>query len=121
MGSHVTSTSRSLSSKPVLSSGADVFLQDTGHLSSGHSGEFHQVLELLGVTTLKDSLLCCAAPSENEFGVVCTTGIASGKWETDDFEVMEVAHPWGTRCVPSRAVTYDSASHRVWTRRGAVS
>jgi NADPH:quinone reductase-like Zn-dependent oxidoreductase len=98
MGCHVTSTSRSASSSPlILSAGADTFLHDTGDLSSSHSGEFQKVLELVGITTLKDSLRCCGPPSsddakgsgsESEYGVLCMTGIAGGKWSMDDFEPM---------------------------------
>lgn len=44
-------------------------------------GGFDKVLELVGVTTLKDSLRCV-----KEGGVVCVTGVAGGKWAFDHFE-----------------------------------
>jgi NADPH:quinone reductase-like Zn-dependent oxidoreductase len=42
-----------------------------------------RVLELVGATTLRDSLRC-AAP----MGVVCMTGIVGGSWHIDGFEPM---------------------------------
>lgn len=44
-------------------------------------GGFDKVLELVGVTTLKDSLRCV-----KDGGIVCVTGIAGGKWAFDNFE-----------------------------------
>jgi NADPH:quinone reductase-like Zn-dependent oxidoreductase len=46
-----------------------------------HPGGFDKVLELVGVTTLKDSLRCVKYG-----GIVCVTGIAGGKWAFDNFE-----------------------------------
>ena len=43
-----------------------------------------KVLELIGVTTLKDSLRC-ARPG----GIVCMTGIVGNKWSFDSFAPME--------------------------------
>jgi NADPH:quinone reductase-like Zn-dependent oxidoreductase len=42
------------------------------------------VLELIGVTTLKDSLRCA-----KEGGIVCMTGIVGNKWSFDNFSPME--------------------------------
>jgi NADPH:quinone reductase-like Zn-dependent oxidoreductase len=44
-------------------------------------GGFDKVLELVGVTTLKDSLRCV-----KDGGIVCVTGIVGGKWAFDNFE-----------------------------------
>jgi NADPH:quinone reductase-like Zn-dependent oxidoreductase len=46
-----------------------------------HPGGFDKVLELVGVTTLKDSLRCV-----KDGGIVCVTGMAGGKWAFDNFE-----------------------------------
>lgn len=46
-----------------------------------YPGGFDKVLELVGVTTLKDSLRCV-----KEGGIICVTGIAGGKWAFDHFE-----------------------------------
>ncbi|KAG9006592.1 hypothetical protein FRB94_000609 [Tulasnella sp. JGI-2019a] len=43
-----------------------------------------KVLELIGTTTLKDSLRC-VRPG----GIVCMTGMVGNKWSFDDFEPME--------------------------------
>jgi NADPH:quinone reductase-like Zn-dependent oxidoreductase len=42
------------------------------------------VLELVGTTTLEDSLRC-AKPG----GIVCMTGIVGNKWSFDDFAPMD--------------------------------
>ena len=46
--------------------------------------EFDKVLELVGTTTLEDSLRCA-----KEGGVVCMTGIVGNKWSIDGFCPME--------------------------------
>ena len=43
-----------------------------------------KVLELVGTTTLKDSLLCT-----KKGGIVCMTGIVGNKWSFDTFAPME--------------------------------
>jgi NADPH:quinone reductase-like Zn-dependent oxidoreductase len=43
------------------------------------------VLELVGTTTLADSLLCVREP-----GIVCMTGMVGDKWSFDKFAPMEV-------------------------------
>lgn len=42
------------------------------------------MLELVGTTTLKDSLHCA-----RQGGIVCMTGIVGNKWSFDDFAPME--------------------------------
>ena len=48
------------------------------------NGKFDKVLELIGVTTLEDSLQC-----SKEAGIVCMTGIVGNKWSFDHFAPME--------------------------------
>ena len=43
-----------------------------------------KVLELVGTTTLKDSLHCA-----KQRGIVCMTGIVGNKWSLDNFAPME--------------------------------
>jgi len=43
-----------------------------------------KVLELVGTTTLKDSLRCA-----KQRGIVCMTGIVGNKWSFDNFAPME--------------------------------
>lgn len=43
-----------------------------------------QVLELVGTTTLEDSLKCA-----NQSGIVCMTGMVGNKWALDSFSPME--------------------------------
>lgn len=42
-----------------------------------------QVLELVGTTTLEDSLQCA-----NANGIVCMTGMVGNKWALDNFSPM---------------------------------
>ena len=44
-------------------------------------GGVDKVLELVGTTTLKDSL-CSAKPH----GIVCMTGMVGNKWSIDEFQ-----------------------------------
>ena len=44
-----------------------------------------KVLELIGTTTLGDSLRCA-----KQRGIVCMTGMVGNKWSFDDFSPMEV-------------------------------
>lgn len=92
MGCHVAATSRSTNGKDaILAAGADEFVLDDGHLASGstdsgssHRGKYDAILELIGTTTLVDSL-ACAAPG----GKVCMTGIVGNAWSMDGFKPME--------------------------------
>ena len=47
-------------------------------------GGVDKVLELVGTTTLKDSLHCA-----KQRGIVCMTGIVGNKWSFDEFSPME--------------------------------
>ncbi len=87
-GLTVWSTSRSEAKADMLrQAGADEVLIDDGELASKvralRPGGVDRVLELIGATTLLDSLRC-ARPG----GVVCQTGILGGAWVLDRFEPM---------------------------------
>jgi NADPH:quinone reductase-like Zn-dependent oxidoreductase len=71
----------------VRAAGADQVLIDTGALATQARelcpGGVDKVLELVGTTTLADSLRC-TRPG----GIVCMTGIVGDKWSLDDFSPM---------------------------------
>jgi NADPH:quinone reductase-like Zn-dependent oxidoreductase len=75
-------------------SGADEVIHDTGEIALTLSEKFDKVLELVGTTTLLDSLRC-AKPG----GIVCVSGIVGNQWTLDAFEPM-VAIPT-TVCLTS--------------------
>ncbi len=68
--------------------GADQVLIDSGQIAGQlheiYPGGVDKVLELIGTTTLKDSLLC-AAPA----GIVCMTGMVGDNWSFDHFSPMD--------------------------------
>jgi NADPH2:quinone reductase len=88
-GLTVISTTRKPGSKDaLLQNGANEVLIDDGNLSGQLKGLFpggvDHVLELVGVSTLKDSLQCAAVG-----GSVCMTGMLSEQWSLTDFAPME--------------------------------
>jgi NADPH:quinone reductase-like Zn-dependent oxidoreductase len=87
-GAFVASTTRNRDREQLLrASGAEEVFVDDGKIAQqiGHgSGKFDKVLELIGVTTLEDSLQCA-----KEGGIVCMTGIVGNKWSFDHFAPME--------------------------------
>jgi NADPH:quinone reductase-like Zn-dependent oxidoreductase len=88
-GATVISTTRNESRAGLLrSSGADDVMIDSGaiagDLRKAHPDGVDKVLELIGTTTLLDSLRCA-----KEGGVVCMTGIVGNKWSFDNFAPME--------------------------------
>lgn len=88
-GAVVASTTRNPDREALLrKSGADEVFIDTGSLAADVRERFpdgvDKVLELVGVTTLLDSLLCA-----KEGGVVCMTGIVGNRWSFDEFAPME--------------------------------
>ena len=93
-GCYVAATSRSEKSRDlVLSTGADEFIIDNGNIAStltSESTKFDKILELLGVTTLLDSIRCCRGADQpgKSPGLVCMTGIAGGKWDMEKFAPM---------------------------------
>ena len=87
-GASVSSTTRNLNRESLLrKAGADQVFVDTGSIAPEvmKSGGADKVLELIGTTTLKDSLRCA-----KQGGIVCMTGIVGNKWSFDDFAPMEV-------------------------------
>ena len=89
-GAVVASTTRRPDRKQLLrSSGADQVLIDTGAIAKQVKEVFpsgvDKVLELVGTTTLGDSLRCA-----KQRGIVCMTGMVGKKWSFDDFSPMDV-------------------------------
>jgi NADPH2:quinone reductase len=87
-GLTVGTTSRSLGKADALrSAGADEVWIDDGNLSEQvldiREQPYDRVLELIGTTTLLDSLKCVGRG-----GIVCMTGILGGSWTLDDFHPM---------------------------------
>ena len=87
-GLKVISTSRSEANVDMLkAAGADDVVIDAGSVAeqvrASLPGGVDRVLELIGTTTLLDSLRC-ARPG----GVVCMTGILGGQWELPSFRPM---------------------------------
>src|SRR6516164_2424853 len=89
-GAVVASTTRRPDRNELLrSSGADQVFIDTGAIAEQvkevFPGGVDKVLELIGATTLGDSLRCA-----KQRGIVCMTGMVGNKWSYDDFAPMEV-------------------------------
>jgi len=87
-GLFVATTSRSESKIEMLKgAGADEVWIDHGtlerQLKDSEHQPFDRVLELIGTTTLLDSLRCVRSG-----GIVCMTGILGGKWTLVAFEPM---------------------------------
>jgi NADPH:quinone reductase-like Zn-dependent oxidoreductase len=74
--------------KLVRGSGADQVFIDTGAIAEQvkevFPGGVDKVLELVGTTTLRDSLRC-AKPR----GIVCMTGMVGNKWAIENFSPMD--------------------------------
>jgi len=88
-GAFVASTTRNPNSEQLLrTSGADHVFIDNSTIAEQVRADFPEgvdkVLELIGATTLKDSLRCA-----RQGGIVCMTGIVGNKWSFDDFSPME--------------------------------
>lgn len=88
-GATVIATTRRPDSKALLrANGADDVVIDGGaiaeQLRARHPRGADKVLELVGTTTLEDSLLCAA-----QGGVVCMTGMVGNKWSLDEFSPMD--------------------------------
>ncbi|WP_131194586.1 zinc-binding alcohol dehydrogenase family protein [Lichenihabitans psoromatis] len=89
-GAKVVSTTRRADREALLrANGAEQVIIDTGTIATDVShvipGGVHKVLELIGATTLKDSLRC-VRPG----GIVCMTGMVGNAWSFDDFSPMDV-------------------------------
>ena len=88
-GATVLSTTRRADREGLLlASGADQMVVDTGVIAEKirelYPGGVNKVLELIGTSTLLDSLRCAC-----EGGVVCMTGMVGNKWSFDDFSPMD--------------------------------
>ena len=88
-GAFVAATTRSPDREKLLrSSGVDQVFIDTGSIAEQAKvvcpGGFDKVLELIGTTTLLDSLRCA-----KQRGIVCMTGMVGNKWSLDNFSPME--------------------------------
>jgi NADPH:quinone reductase-like Zn-dependent oxidoreductase len=89
-GAIVLSTSRNPDREQLLrKAGADEVFIDTGTIAAEVKkvlpGGADKVLELIGTTTLKDSLRCA-----RQGGIVCMTGMVGNQWSFDNFAPMEV-------------------------------
>ena len=89
-GAVVASTTRRPDREQLLrSSGADQVFIDAGAIAEQVKEVFpsgvDKVLELIGTSTLRDSLRC-----SKQRGMVCMTGMVGNKWSFDDFSPMEV-------------------------------
>lgn len=87
-GLTVISTTRNPDKKqPLLDNGADYVMIDNGRVSDQVKQLFpagvNKVLELIGTTTLKDSLKSIALK-----GLVCMTGILGNEWTMESFTPM---------------------------------
>ncbi len=88
-GAIVAATTRKPEREKLLrDNGADQVFIDTGEVAEQVREVFpcgvNKVLELVGATTLKDSLRC-AKPK----GIVCMTGMVGDKWSFENFSPME--------------------------------
>jgi NADPH:quinone reductase-like Zn-dependent oxidoreductase len=89
-GAFVASTTRKPDRDKLLrASGVDQVFIDTGSIAEQVkevcSGGVDKVLELVGTTTLQDSLRCA-----KQRGIVCMTGMVGNKWAIDNFNPMDV-------------------------------
>jgi NADPH:quinone reductase-like Zn-dependent oxidoreductase len=88
-GAFVAATTRNPDREKLLrASGADQVFIDTGSIAEQVKEVCPQgvdkVLELIGTTTLEDSLRCA-----KQHGIVCMTGIVGNKWSFDNFAPMD--------------------------------
>lgn len=88
-GAYVAATTRNSARESVLrANGVDQVFIDTGLIAEQvkevFPSGFDKVLELVGTTTLLDSLHCA-----RQQGIVCMTGIVGNQWSFADFSPME--------------------------------
>jgi NADPH:quinone reductase-like Zn-dependent oxidoreductase len=89
-GAHVIATTRRSDREAMLlANGADEVVIDTGEISQEvhrlHPRGIDKILELVGTTTLSDSLACAA-----KGGSVCMAGMVGDAWEYQSFAPMDV-------------------------------
>jgi NADPH:quinone reductase-like Zn-dependent oxidoreductase len=87
-GAFVAATTRRPDREALLrANGVDQVFIDTGAIAEQARevcvGGFDKVLELVGTTTLRDSLQCARAR-----GIVCMTGMVGNEWSFDNFSPM---------------------------------
>ncbi|HXW29612.1 MAG TPA: zinc-binding alcohol dehydrogenase family protein [Xanthobacteraceae bacterium] len=88
-GAFVAATTRRPDREKLLrASGVDQVFIDTGSIAEQvrevSPGGMSKVLELIGTTTLLDSLRCA-----KQRGIVCMTGMVGNKWSFDHFSPMD--------------------------------
>ncbi|MCJ1474919.1 hypothetical protein MMC13_003579 [Lambiella insularis] len=88
-GAYVSATTRRADRESLLrESGVDQVIVDKGSIAQDvrkmHPEGVDKVLELVGVTSVPDSLKCA-----KEGGIVCMTGMVGGKWSFDQFAPMD--------------------------------
>ncbi|MBV9566868.1 MAG: zinc-binding dehydrogenase [Hyphomicrobiales bacterium] len=88
-GASVASTTRKSAHQTLLrESGADKVIIDSGSIADRVKEVFpngvDKVLELVGTTTLLDSLRCA-----RQGGLVCMTGMVGNKWSIENFRPMD--------------------------------
>ncbi|KAK9329167.1 chaperonin 10-like protein [Lipomyces starkeyi] len=88
-GAFVAATTRNPNRDTLLRAhGADQVFIDNGTIAEQVKETcpegFNKVLELVGVTTLQDSLRCL-----QKHGIACMTGMVGNKWTFDNFSPME--------------------------------
>ena len=88
-GAFVAATTRYAGREKLLrQSGVDRVFIDNGTIAEQVKKEFppgvDKALELVGTTTLKDSLRCA-----KQGGIVCMTGVVGNNWSFDNFTPME--------------------------------
>lgn len=88
-GARVLATTRRKDRREMLTrNGADEVFVDTGQIApavrAAHPKGVDRVLELVGTTTLLDSLQCAAMG-----GSVCMTGMVGNAWELERFSPMD--------------------------------
>ena len=88
-GAYVAATTRRPDREKLLrASGVDQVFIDTGSIAGQvkevSPGGVGKVLELVGTTTLLDSLRCA-----KQRGIVCMTGMVGNKWSFDNFSPMD--------------------------------
>lgn len=84
----ISTTRKKEKTEQLLGNGADYVLVDDGSIESKLKAIFpagvEKVLELVGASSLRDSLLCCV-----HGGTLCMTGMLSEQWSIADFAPME--------------------------------
>jgi len=88
-GAYVAATTRRPERESLLrANGVDQVFIDTGSIAEQvrevSPGGVDKVLELVGTTTLMDSLHCV-----RQRGIVCMTGMVGNKWSIDNFSPMD--------------------------------